>query len=68
VSAEGSAASTTGMTRMSSPMAAATAISPHPFLPSNNNAPPHASKQEQIPLTQTDEEEADVKRRDIIIK
>lgn len=36
---------------MSSPMAAATAISPHPFLPSNNGAVPQ-TKQEQTPLTQ----------------
>lgn len=38
--------------RMSSPMAAATAISPHPFLPSNV-AP--QTKQEQTPITQTAE-------------
>jgi len=43
--------SSSGM-RMSSPMAAATAISPHPFLPSNNNTP--QTKQEQIPLTETE--------------
>lgn len=48
MSAEGSSS---GM-RMSSPMAAATAISPHPFLPSNNSAP--QTKQDQIPLIQTE--------------
>ncbi|XP_050425534.1 lysine-specific demethylase 9 [Adelges cooleyi] len=37
--------------RISSPMAAATAISPHPFLPSPNATPP--TKQEQIPPAQT---------------
>jgi len=37
---------------MSSPMAAATAISPHPFLPSNNSVP--QAKQEPTPLTQTE--------------
>lgn len=47
MSAEGSSS---GM-RMSSPMAAATAISPHPFLPSNNGAVPQI-KPEQTPLTQ----------------
>lgn len=39
--------------RMSSPMAAATAISPHPFLPSNNNSAPQI-KQEQTPVAQTE--------------
>lgn len=34
-------------------MAAATAISPHPFLPSNNNSTPQ-TKQEQTPLIQTE--------------
>jgi hypothetical protein len=33
-------------------MAAATAISPHPFLPSNNSVP--QTKQEPTPLTQTE--------------
>lgn len=37
---------------MSSPMAAATAISPHPFLPSNNSVP--QTKQEPTPLTETE--------------
>lgn len=51
MSAEGSSS---GM-RMSSPMAAATAISPHPFLPSNNSVPQTKQDQkDQIPLTQTE--------------
>jgi len=37
---------------MSSPMAAATAISPHPFLPSNNSTP--QAKQEPTTITQTE--------------
>lgn len=56
-------------TRMSSPMAAATAISPHPFLPSNNGAP--QTKQEPTPLTLTEEVidlKLDIKREPSPIK
>ncbi|XP_008184764.2 protein piccolo, partial [Acyrthosiphon pisum] len=56
-------------TRMSSPMAAATAISPHPFLPSNNSAP--QAKQDPTPLTQTEaviDLKLDIKREPSPIK
>ncbi|XP_022181429.1 putative RNA exonuclease pqe-1 isoform X2 [Myzus persicae] len=65
ISAEGSSSAT----RMSSPMAAATAISPHPFLPSNNGAP--QAKQEPTPLTQTEavvDLKLDIKREPSPIK
>lgn len=35
-------------------MAAATAISPHPFLPSNNSVPQTKQEQQSPPLTQTE--------------
>ncbi|XP_025190680.1 protein piccolo-like isoform X1 [Melanaphis sacchari] len=65
ISAEGSSSGT----RMSSPMAAATAISPHPFLPSNNSVP--QTKQEPTPLTQTEaviDLKLDIKREPSPIK